>query len=30
MNSAQIRYAHEDGVALLTLDNPPLNLVTCR
>jgi enoyl-CoA hydratase/carnithine racemase len=30
MSSAQIRYAQDDGVALLTLDNPPLNLVTLQ
>jgi enoyl-CoA hydratase len=28
MPSPSVRSAHEDGVALVTLDNPPLNLVT--
>src|ERR1700757_1055926 len=28
MSKIQLTYAHRDGVALLTLDNPPLNLMT--
>jgi enoyl-CoA hydratase/carnithine racemase len=28
MSKTKLTYAHQDGVALLTLDNPPLNLLT--
>src|SRR5262245_31256232 len=28
MSKTKLTYAHQDGVALLTLDNPPLNLMT--
>ena len=28
MSEIKLTYAHQDGVALLTLDNPPLNLLT--